>query len=100
MLSAPASADPLDPNAWAKHPEPVFEKDISGQAFGPGHNSFFTSPDGTEDWIVYHAKAYEKPGWERVIRAQPFTWNADGSPHFGSPDASLGAIDAPSGQCP
>jgi GH43 family beta-xylosidase len=26
-----------------------------GQLIGPGHNSFTTSPDGSETWIVYHA---------------------------------------------
>jgi len=26
-----------------------------GRLIGPGHNSFTTSPDGTETWIVYHA---------------------------------------------
>ncbi len=90
-------ADPADPTSWDKS-GPVFSGTAS--VFGVGHASFTTSPDGSQDWIVYHAKAYEKPGWERLIRAQSFTWNADGSPHFGSPDASLGAIEAPSGECP
>jgi GH43 family beta-xylosidase len=27
----------------------------SGHLIGPGHNSFTTSPDGSETWIVYHA---------------------------------------------
>jgi len=26
-----------------------------GNVIGPGHNSFTTSPDGSQDWIVYHA---------------------------------------------
>ena len=100
MLSAPASADPLDPNSWAKHPEPVFEKDISGQAFGPGHNSFFTSPDGTEDWILYHANPQpgQGCGGNRSPRIQKFTWTSDGVPDFGKPVALGAAIDPPSGE--
>jgi GH43 family beta-xylosidase len=27
----------------------------TGELVGPGHNSFTTSPDGSETWIVYHA---------------------------------------------
>ena len=54
--------------------------------FGPGHHGFFQSPDGTEDWIVYHGKTssdYTYAG--RTTRAQKFTWSADGMPEFGKP---------------
>jgi GH43 family beta-xylosidase len=54
----------------------------------PGHNGFFKSPNGTEDWIVYHAwptSAGQGAGGERSARAQKFTWNSDGTPNFGSP---------------
>jgi GH43 family beta-xylosidase len=100
MLTAPLSADPLDPTAWTKSAEPVFEKNSAGQAFGPGHNSFFTSPDGTEDWIVYHAnpQAGQGCGGNRSPRMQKFTWTSDGFPDFGTP-ADLGAaIARPSGE--
>ena len=62
-------------------------------------NSFTTSPDGAEDWIVYHAKASETPGWDRVIHMQPFRWNPDGSPDFGTPAAPGEALATPSGEC-
>ena len=75
--------DPLDPASWEKHPEPVFQK--TNRVFGPGHASFAKSPDGTEDWIVYHAARRSGAGWNRNIRIQPFTWNEDGSPNFGEP---------------
>ena len=55
MLSADASSDPLDAAAWTKSAEPVFEGSPAAGAYAPGHNSFFTSPDGREDWILYHA---------------------------------------------
>lgn len=79
-LTLPAGADPLDPSAWQKHPEPVFEKTTT--VFGPGHCSFVS--DGALDWIVYHSARTAGSGWDRVIRAQPFTWEGE-TPVFGKP---------------
>ena len=67
--------------------------------YGVGHASFTTSVDGSENWIMYHSKVSASPGWDRVIRAQKFTWNADGSPSFGEPVESAKAISLPSGDC-
>ncbi|HZG43558.1 MAG TPA: glycoside hydrolase family 43 protein, partial [Longimicrobium sp.] len=90
-------ADPMSPASWTKS-GPVF---ASGEGVvGVGHAGFTTSPDGTEDWIVYHAKTSTTPGWDRVIRMQKFTWNADGSPNFGLPVPSGRQIPRPSGECP
>ncbi|HEX8182681.1 MAG TPA: glycoside hydrolase family 43 protein [Candidatus Saccharimonadales bacterium] len=74
--------NPLDPAAWAKHSQPVFKK--TDTIFGPGHCSFVKNKDGT-DSIVYHTARAKGSGWDRQIRAQAFTWNADGSPDFGKP---------------
>jgi GH43 family beta-xylosidase len=93
--------DVLDPNSWVKNPEPVFAgyDDESGSVFGPGHAGFTTSPDGKQDWIVYHANATSDGGWEkRDVRTQPFTWNADGTPNFGNPIPASLPLDVPSGQ--
>jgi GH43 family beta-xylosidase len=87
--------DPLDPASWTKT-GPVFA--ASDVVYGPGHASFTTSPDGSESWIVYHAKTSTTPGWERVIRMQKFGWSADGAPDFGRPVPS-GALPAPAGEC-
>ena len=55
-------------------------------ACGVGHCGFATSPDGREDWLVYHAKTVARDGWgDREVRAQPFTWDARGWPVFGEP---------------
>jgi GH43 family beta-xylosidase len=67
MLMADAKFDLLDPHSWKQFPRAVFERDDTNQVFGPGHCGFFKSPDGTEDWIVYHAKSrqsrrYPDPG--------------------------------------
>lgn len=38
---------------WKKHPEPLFV--YGNDVYGPGHASFFKSPDGSEVWCAYHA---------------------------------------------
>jgi GH43 family beta-xylosidase len=90
------AADPMNPSSWVKS-GPVFTG--TGAVFGVGHASFTTSPDSTEDWIVYHTKVDPTPGWNRVIQTQKFTWNADGSPNFGVPVPPGQAVPMPSGQC-
>jgi GH43 family beta-xylosidase len=91
--------DPLRPSSWQKHPEPVFERSDENGVFGVGHNGFFRSPDGTEDWIVYHANYTETGGCTdlRNTRVQRFTWNEDGTPNFGIPVSIEEEIPAPSG---
>lgn len=98
MLTASSGADVLDPSSWTKSVEPVFEKSPQAQAFGPGHNGFFTSPDGTEDWIIYHANPAPGQGCKgnRSPRMQKFTWTADGNPDFGEPVRLGTSIDIPS----
>jgi GH43 family beta-xylosidase len=81
---------------WVKSATPVFQK--TSQVVGVGHASFVKSPDGTQDWIVYHS--HPSPGGDpdqRVIRIQPFTYDADGSPNFGAPLSPATSIEAPSG---
>lgn len=95
QLRLKEGADPLEPESWVKS-GPVFTG--SGDVHGVGHASFTTSPDGTEDWIVYHSKADTAPGWDRLVRMQPFTWGPDGAPQFGRPVAPGEPISLPSGQ--
>ena len=75
--------DVLDPKSWLKKPGPVFAR--TKDVFGPGHCSFVKSPDGTEDWMVYHSAKFSGAGWNRRVNLQRFTWNTDGSPNFGVP---------------
>ncbi|MDQ7807752.1 family 43 glycosylhydrolase [Amycolatopsis sp. A133] len=92
--------DPLQQSSWVKSPQPVFQRYDAGSVFGPGHNGFFKSPDGTEDWIVYHANSSANGGCDmnRTTRAQKFTWNADGTPNFGTPVALGTRLAVPSGE--
>jgi GH43 family beta-xylosidase len=66
----------------------------------PGHNGFFTSPDGTENWIVYHANDSAGGGCDmnRSTRVQKCTWNADGTPNLGTPVRTGVKLTAPSGE--
>lgn len=98
MMSLPATADPLVPGNWTQHPGPVFSRADDRGVYGPGHHAFFRSPDGTEDWIVHHAKTTSALTYSnRTTRAQRFTWKADGSPDFGRPYALGATQDLPSG---
>ncbi|GGX96026.1 glycoside hydrolase family 43 protein [Pseudoduganella dura] len=93
MLTARADANLLDARSWTKSPEPVFASSRRTGQFGPGHNSFTTSPDGRTDILVYHARDVEQvPGDSlqdpnRHTRAQAIGWKADGTPDFGEPVA-------------
>jgi GH43 family beta-xylosidase len=90
MLTADASANLLDPAVWKKSPQPVFRSAQNGQ-YGPGHNSFTTTPDGKTDVLVYHARNYREIKGDplhdpnRHTRAQVIRWRSDGTPEFGSP---------------
>lgn len=97
MLVADETADLMDPKSWKQHPEPVFTRSDANGVYGPGHHAFFRSPDGTEDWIIYHGKttsAYTYSG--RTTRAQRFTWKPDGLPDFGIPLPLSANIQEPS----
>ena len=102
MLTAEAGSDLLNPASWKKSPLPVFWQSPKAGVYGPGHCSFFRSPDGTEDWMLYHANtaADQGCGNGRAPRAQRFTWNADGTPDFGRPIGVGVPVTRPSGERP
>ncbi len=96
-----SGGDALNPQSWKKSPNAVFAqfKDADGAVFGPGHNGFFKSPDGREDWIVYHGKESGEYTYRgRRARAQKFAWNTDGTPNFGRPVPAGKALPKPSGE--
>lgn len=82
--------------SWQKAPNPVFKQ--AGDIVGTGHASFATSPDGTENWIVYHAH-HDRNNWrdDRDIYIQQFDFDANGNPVFGSPVPADTPLDVPSG---
>ncbi|SFQ49777.1 glycoside hydrolase family 43 protein [Hymenobacter arizonensis] len=100
LLAASSTADPMNAAAWTKTPTPVFTKDPADRAFGPGHNAFFTSKDGKEDWIIYHANLAPNQGCggARNPRMQKFEWNPDDTPNFSTPVPTGTPLPRPSGE--
>lgn len=87
LLSAGAGADLADPAAWTKSPIPVLATSVRNGIYAPGHNGFFKSPDGKQDWIIFHANG--GPNWKCSTRRAPyiqrFRWDDSGMPVFGEP---------------
>ncbi|CAM4015500.1 glycoside hydrolase family 43 protein [Gillisia limnaea] len=90
--------DILNPANWEKHSKPIFTKSEENGVYAPGHNSFFKSPDGTEDWILYHANSNPGEGCanKRSPRMQKINWNQDGSPNLGVPVSEDTVLKVPS----
>ena len=100
LLTLQPGTDPLIAANWSKSTGPVFSENDASGAYGPGHNGFFKSADGTEDWLLYHANNSAGQGCmdNRNPRIQQFTWNTDGSPNFGSPVKINTPVKKPSGE--
>lgn len=100
LLRLQKDGDPMNPLDWTKTPVPVFSTLASSNAYAPGHNGFFKSRDGSEDWIIYHANSSANQGCgdTRSPRMQKFTWSTDGSPNFGVPVKTNTNIKKPSGE--
>jgi GH43 family beta-xylosidase len=96
QLTATVGSNLLSAASWTKKSTPVFSS--ANGIYGPGHCTFTKSPDGIEDWIVYHNAQYQGAGWTRQIRAQKFTWNSDNTPNFGTPFSRETRIAMPSGE--
>jgi GH43 family beta-xylosidase len=85
----------LNPGSWVKNSTAVFSQ--AATAYGVGHNCFTKSPNGTEDWIVYHAFQISSGGWgNRSVRAQKITWSGN-NPVLGTPLAYGAVVADPSG---
>ncbi len=91
LLTASDASDLLDPASWSKSPEPVLVTSEATSEYGPGHNSFTVSEDGSSDLLVYHARPYKEIKGEplydpnRHARVQRLLWKPDGTPYFGYP---------------
>ncbi len=96
LLELVPGGDPLIPSAWRKWANPVFQS--TRETWGVGHCGFTRSPDGTEDWIVYHAKLERTPNWKRAVHVQRFGWDDSGAPILGEPIAVGIPLELPSGQ--
>ena len=92
LLTASDTSDLLDPQSWTKSPEPVFRTSEESGQYGPGHNCFTVSEDGSADILVYHSRDYKEivgdPLYDpnRHARAKVLDWNEEGFPEFGEPE--------------
>jgi GH43 family beta-xylosidase len=66
---------PLGPYSRPETPDPRILKTDPGALIGPGHNSFTTSPDGSETFIVYHA--WDPDRTARRMCVDRFLWEDD-----------------------
>lgn len=100
LLTLKPGGDPLVATDWTKSPDPVFSSQPANGAFAPGHNGFFVSRDGKQNWLLYHANSVAGAGCgnARSPRMQSFTWNSDGTPNFGIPVKINTPIAKPSGE--
>lgn len=99
MLTASGNSDLLDAKAWTKSQQPVFHQSPENNIYATGHNSFFKSPDGKEDWILFHAnsKSGQGCGDFRAPYAQKIEWDANDCPDFGIPLSTKNVLTKPSG---
>ncbi len=99
MMTSSIHSNLMHSSSWTKADQPVFRQSPEASVYATGHNSFFKSPDGTQDWILYHANSEpnEGCGAMRSPRAQQFTWGANGMPVFGKPLPVDQPIAKPSG---
>jgi GH43 family beta-xylosidase len=76
LLTCTNANDP-DYTKWTWEKNPVQFLSYADGLLGPGHNSFTVSPDGKEDWIVFHVKTSPAAGSNRVACAQRIIWEDD-----------------------
>ena len=98
MLQYKGSGSLLDAKNWLKNPKPVFQQAPENGVYAPGHNAFFKSRDGKEDWIIYHANPGPNDGCgaKRAPHMQKFSWKKNGMPDFDKPVPNI-PLPAPSG---
>ena len=83
--------NPTKAKSWVKTDHPLFAQNPAAGIVGPGRGTFAEAADGTW-WLLYAAMPANHPDTRhRAIHAQTFTWNADGTPNFGTPQAAAEA---------
>ena len=106
MLVMDENDDPMDRKSWTKMKGPVFEQNKAENVYSTGHHCFFKSPDGKEDWFMYHARSTSiglRMKWtpdipKRYCRVQQLSFDAEGMPLFGRPINGGTTQRAPSGE--
>ena len=83
---------------WVKLDHPIFQQ--ANGVYGPGHASFFASPDGSELWCAYHGRRVPdtEPGCVRFMYLQKIDFDESGFPVMGEPLGSEVDMIPPSGE--
>ena len=74
----------ISADSWEKYPYPILTKGNGN--FGPGHATFFYSPDKSELWICYHCLESSNPSvqpMKRLCHCQRVFFDETGFPHIG-----------------
>lgn len=74
----------LSADSWEKYPHPIVTKSCGN--FGPGHATFFYSPDKTELWICHHCLERSNPEakvMKRLCHCQRVFFDETGFLHIG-----------------
>lgn len=91
--------DICDANNWKKLSKPLLT--YGNGVYGPGHASFFESPDGTEIWCAYHGMKSSNDTLmpaTRYLNLQKVEFNLIGFPVMGKPVGYETEIFPPSGE--
>lgn len=91
--------DIMDAANWEKHPEPLLT--MGNGVYGPGHASFFESPDGSEIWCAYHGMTASNDSAAPVTRCfniQKVDFDSTGFPIMGKPVGNKVRLIPPSGE--
>lgn len=91
--------DMLSAASWKHHADPILVK--GNGVFGPGHATFFKSPDGTETWCAFHGMRHENPKYEaqpRVLHVQRVGFTPLGMPLIGPCLGRTASLMPPSGE--
>ncbi len=68
--------DPINYDSWYKYPKPILNK--NAEMNGTGHCCYTTSPDGSINYIIYHAYMGSSNKGDRYMIAEEYTVTADG----------------------
>lgn len=96
LLTADKNNDLKLPESWKKEDVPIFSSE--NDVWGPGHCSFTTSADGTENIVVYHAARWQGAGWNRSVRFTYANFDETGKMMPMEPEPSDELLKLPSGE--
>ncbi|MBE6614076.1 MAG: hypothetical protein E7631_02045 [Ruminococcaceae bacterium] len=91
--------DLCEASSWKKYPMPLFT--YGNGVYGPGHASFFTSPDGSELWCAYHGmKEHNETvtAAPRYFHLQKVDFDDTGYPVMGIPVGCETDLTPPAGE--